>query len=194
MWILTVIATLTGVAGLALSLRNYRHMRHAPVRDNQAKIRSNLRQTLRLTDYHLLEKTINQLESRLPSDHIRGELIGLREYLVLHKDEFIAPTPKQIDTLVGTVDATLADYDAATRSPTDDSVFTPDGDKASRQRLIEDFALLRKQVRCIVNGINEIDKNAFSVRRQTALFKELERVDRPRIARAPSKPLEPSPG
>lgn len=174
MWIWTVIATITGLGGLALGLRNYRHMRHAPVRDKQAKVRSNLKQTLQLVDYHQLEKTINQLETRMPSPQIDDELRGLREYLLLHKDEFIAPTPDHLLALVETVDTTLADHDAARHLPIDDAILTPDGDAASRQRLQEDFALLRRQVRCIVDGINEIDKNAFSVRRQKDLFKMLQ--------------------
>ncbi|MCV7343792.1 hypothetical protein [Mycolicibacterium rhodesiae] len=177
MWILTVIATLTGVAGLTLSLRNYRHMKHAPVRDNQMKIRGNLRQTLLLTDYHHLEKALNQLESRLPSDRIKDELSSLREYLILRKDEFIAPTHEQISALVATIDTAISHYEAATGVPTDDSIFAPDGDKPARQQLKADLSLLRTQVRCIISGINEIDKNAFGIRRQIALFKELENVE-----------------
>lgn len=167
-----IIATI-GVLGFLLSIYNLWYARREPVRKNQSPKRLKLKETLHSLDFYKLDKVLGTLDNTIPSDRIKHELLDIKQYLQLSKDEFIAPTPDQLAGFVATIDQTLKDWDAATGTPQTDAIFRADGDKESREVLKRDFELLRRRIRYIVNGINRIEKSAMGERRQKREFRAL---------------------
>jgi hypothetical protein len=165
------------ISSLALVVSVYAvwFSRREPVRDSQSKIRKALKDTLHSLDFYRLDKAISTLGNTIPSSRYKEELLGIKQYLEMSMNEFIAPTPKQLKAFVGTIDKTLADWDKATGTPQTDAILRADGDKPSRELLQRDFELLRRDIRCIVDGINKINKSALVVGGQKRVFKELER-------------------
>jgi hypothetical protein len=167
----TPITATIGVLAFVLSLYNLWYSHREPVRKNQSATRLKLKETLHSLDFYRLDGVLGTLNNAVPSQRIKDELQSIKQYILMSKDEFIAPTPAQLAAFVGMIDQTLNDWDAATGTPQTDAVFRADGDKESREVLKRDFEQLRQRIRCIVNGINRIEKSALSERQQKWQFK-----------------------
>lgn len=169
-----MVATILSVIAIVFTWRNYVWTRYASVRENQAKLRGDLKDLLQPFDYWRIEKTLNQLETRPPSLNIEDDMLKVWEYLSYHKDEFVAPTPNQLQTLAATIETTRRMFKVFTGPPTDDRIFDEDYAKAQRQQLAKQFKRLRSDVRCVISGLNTIQKQVLSPRRQTKLFAALD--------------------
>jgi hypothetical protein len=115
----------------------------------------------------------------MPNDQTRAELGNLRDYLVEHMDEFIAPAPGQIGTLAKSLERACIVWEEMRHPPDDDSVFLADVEAAQRERLANALQAVHREMRCIIDGITEIEKRPLSLRKQRMQFKELERQSRP---------------
>lgn len=173
MWDFSVVATILSLIAIVFTWRNYVWTRYGGVRENQARIRGDLKDLLHPFDYWRIEKTLNQLQSRDPSSSIEEDLRKLGEYISFHKDEFVAPTPNQLQSLADSIDTTRRMYDATRAVPTDDRVFDADYQRSQRRELAKQFERLRVEVRCVVSGLNTIQKEVLSTRRQINLFAQL---------------------
>ncbi|ORW60113.1 hypothetical protein AWC20_09230 [Mycobacterium parmense] len=102
MWTVVVacISAAISLGALVLGLRNYLFTKYADVRKSQQQLRSELKDRLRPAKARL-EKALNQLTSRMPSDSIVDCLRDLRSYLRLEGDAFLAPSPRQLESLIG---------------------------------------------------------------------------------------------
>jgi hypothetical protein len=173
MWEFSGVATTLSVIAIVFTWRNYVWTRYASVRENQARIRADLKDLLHPFDYWRIEKTLNQLQSRHPSISIQEDLRKLGDYVSFHKDEFVAPTPNQLQTLADSIETTRRMYDATRAVPTDDRVFDGDYQHNQRRELAKQFERLRAEVRCVVSGLNRIQREVLSTRRQIKLFARL---------------------
>jgi hypothetical protein len=174
MLIFSVTGLVISVISIVITVRNYWWTRYASVRENQARLRFELRERLHPFDHWRIEKTLNQLRERSPSTSIEEDLRDLRDYISFHKDEFVAPTPDQLQTLADTIETTRRTYDATRQPPADDRTFDAEFDANQRKELTKQFERLRGQVRCVVAGLNGIQKKVLSTRKQIGLFKALD--------------------
>jgi hypothetical protein len=170
----SVIGLVISVVSIVITVRNYWWTRYASVRENQARLRFELKERLHPFDYWRIEKTLNQLRDRNPSTSIEEDLRNLRDHISFHKDEFVAPTPNQLQSLADTIETTRRAYDATRQPPTDDRIFDAEHEANQRKELIKQFERLRGEVRCVVAGLNEIQKKVLSTRKQIGLFKALD--------------------
>ncbi|WP_100458671.1 hypothetical protein [Mycobacteroides abscessus] len=168
-------AILISLCSLILSFTNYWHRRYAQVRESQTPLRNELRNNLHQFDYWRIEKILNQLQSRIPSTDIPGELRKLSESIALNKGSFVAPTPQQLQTLVDTFESTRAAFEETGEPPASDEVFDDGYQAKQRAGLIEHFTTLRRQIRCIVNGLDAIQTRPMTRRKQISQFKALNR-------------------
>lgn len=168
-----MVATTLSVIAIAFTARNYWWTRYAAVRENQAKLRADLKDRLHPFDFWRLEKTLNQLHSRSPSTSIEEDLRKLGEYISFHKDEFVAPTPDQLQILADTIETTRRMYDATRQPPTSDRVLDAAYEANEREELTKQFKRLRAEVRVVLLGLTQIQKKVLSTRQQIRLFKEL---------------------
>ena len=90
-----------------------------------------------------------------------------------HRGELVAPTPQQIDPVIKSIDAALVIWDQVTSVPENDDAFLVDVEKAERERLRDAFQVVLDQINCILNGLNQIELNVLSERKQVKLFNEL---------------------
>ena len=167
------IAAILGVLGFLLSLYNLWYSKRAPVRESQSAKRLILKAKLHSLDFYRLNHVLDVLSNTIPSHRIKDELQEIRQYVLMSKDEFIAPTPDQLAAFISVIDQTLNDWDAATGTPQTDAVLRVDGDKDSREVLKRDFEKLRGRIRCIVTGINRIEQKPTCERKQKRPFQEL---------------------
>lgn len=158
---------------LALGFANYQHARFAQVRESQTPLRNELRNSLHQFDHWRIEKILNQLRDRIPSQDVPGELHELAESIALRKGSFVAPTPQQLQTLVETFESTRQAVLKTQEPPTNDDVFREDYQAAQRTNLTEHFVELRRQIRCVVDGLDAIQTHALTRRKQIRQFKEL---------------------
>ncbi|MDQ1716499.1 MAG: hypothetical protein QOE89_452 [Pseudonocardiales bacterium] len=154
----SVIGLVISVVSIVITVRNYWWTRYASVRENQARLRFELKERLHPFDYWRIEKTLNQLRDRNPSTSIEEDLRNLRDHISFHKDEFVAPTPNQLQSLADTIETTRRAYDATRQPPTDDRIFDAEHEANQRKELIKQFERLRGEMRCVVAGLNEIQK------------------------------------
>jgi hypothetical protein len=122
MWAFTVIATISGLAGFGLSLRNYWLLRYKPIHERQTQLQGGLKKALRVVDQHHLEKTLNQLESGMPSQSGKEQLENLIQFVAPNKNDFIAPTPEQIDTFLASVQEAVTEWDHVLQPPGSDQI------------------------------------------------------------------------
>lgn len=169
------IAIAISLCSLTLGIANYQHARYAQVRESQTPLRNELRNNLHKFDYWRIEKILNQLDSRIPSSDVPDELYKLAESINLSKGSFVAPTPQQLQTLVETFKSTREAFLKTQEPPTNDEVFREDYQAAQRAKLSEHFVELRRQIRCIVDGLDAIQTHAMTRRKQIRQFKELNR-------------------
>lgn len=175
MWILTLIATATGAGGLVLGVRNYLHLRQSKIRDNQWEIRKDLRSTLRIIDYHQLRHYADRLkDGSMPPTTIEEDLRQLHKYLVQHQDEFIAPTPQQLESLIAATEVVIDNYVATRQPPTNDDMFKEGFEAGQCKRLLDDLNVIRGLIKATVDGVTAIEKKPLSVKKQVAQFKALD--------------------
>lgn len=174
----TYAAILISLASLFLGIVNYQYTRYAQVRDLQTPLRNELRNNLHRFDYWRIEKILNQLQDRIPSADVEAELRKLSESIALTKGSFVAPTPQQLQTLVDTFESTCAAFNETRTPPTSDEVF--DGGYQAKQRanLIEHFTVLRREIRCVVDGLDAIQTKPMTRRKQIKQFRALDRKAR----------------
>lgn len=173
MLVFSVTGLVISLISILITVRNYWWTRYAAVRENQANLRADLKNHLHPFDYWRIEKTLNQLRERPPSTDIEEDLRKLGEYISFHKDEFVAPTPQQLQTLADTIETTRRAYDATRQPPRDDRIFNAEYEASQRQELTRQFERLRGEMRCVVAGLNQIQKKVLSTRQQVRLFNEL---------------------
>jgi hypothetical protein len=174
MWIFTVIATVSGLGGLALGIRNYWLLRYKPVHERQTQLQTNLKKTLRLVNQHHFRVAVQQLEaSQMPSQSGKEQLESLVEMLRPHVNDYIAPTPDQIAAYIATVQAAANEWNNVLQPPGADRIFV-DGDADGRARLLARLKQVYDDTNCIVDGITTIEKKPLSARRQQKLFNALE--------------------
>ncbi len=104
------VAILISLGSVYVSYRAYQHAKYAPVREGQTPLRNKLRNELHEFDHYRIEKVLSQLQERIPSADIEGELRKLGESIALRKGSFVAPTPQQLQTLIDTIESTRAAY------------------------------------------------------------------------------------
>lgn len=174
MWTVVVacISAAISLGALVLGFRNYWFTKYADVRKSQQQLRSELKDRLRPAKARL-EKALNQLTSRMPSDSIVDCLRDLRSYLRLEGDAFLAPSPRQLESLIDSIDAALEKWEEVRRPPTDDSVFRVDVEADMRAEVSDRLQRLQRQINCVLAGLRKIDKNALLTRQQVKLFEEL---------------------
>ena len=168
-------AILISLASLVLGIVNYQYTRYAQVREFQTPLRNKLRNNLHRLDHWRIEKILNQLQDRIPSANIEGELHTLSESIALTKGSFVAPTPQQLQTLVDTFESTRAAFNETRTPPTSDEVFGAAYQAKQRAKLIEHFTALRREIRCVVDGLGAIQTKAMTRRKQIKQFKALDR-------------------
>ncbi len=173
MWVFTVIATISGLAGLGLGLRNYWLLRYKPVHERQMQLQAGLKKTLRPMDEHHLEKSLNQLPTRMPSPSGKEQLENLIEFLRPHVNDYIAPTPEQMHVFLADLRAAVNEWDSILQPPGTDQIFV-DGDPEGRARLADRLERVRSDTRCIVDGITQIEKKPLGTRKQQRLFSALD--------------------
>ncbi len=173
MWFFTVIATMSGLAGLGLSLRNYWLLRYKPVHERQMQLQTGLKKVLRLMDEHHLAKSLNQVGSRMPSKSGKEQLENLIEFLRPHVNDYIAPTPAQIHAFLADIRVAVDEWDNILQPPSSDQIFV-DGDREGRERLAALLETVRSDTRCIVDGITQIEKKPLGTRKQQRLFSALD--------------------
>lgn len=100
--VLSIIATFSGVTGTFYGVRGFRYARGASVRANQEKLRGELKEIL--SRQGRIIKAMNQLHTRMPSSLFPEELAKLRSDLIRVKDHLLAPTPAQLQKLIGSVE------------------------------------------------------------------------------------------
>ena len=170
--VLSIIATFSGVTGTFYGVRGFRYARGASVRANQEKLRGELKEIL--SRQGRIIKAVNQLHTRMPSSLFPEELAKLRSDLIRVKDHLLAPTPAQLQKLIGSVEGAQRTYKEITSLPTDDSIFLADVEKKQRMRLKQDLEEITKQINVLLNGLVRIDQKTLTPRKQRKLFKKLE--------------------
>lgn len=173
MWVFTVVATISGLTGLGLSLRNYWLLRYKPIHERQTQLQTGLKKALRLVDEHHLEKALNQVRSQMPSQSGKEQLENLIEFLRPHVNDYIAPTPEQIRAFLVDIRAAVDEWDNILQPPGSDQIFV-DGDREGRERLAARLEKVRSDTRCIVDGITQIEKKPLGTRKQQRLFSALD--------------------
>lgn len=174
--IVSYAAILISLGSLVLGIVNYQYARYAYVRDSQTPLRNELRNNLHRFDYWRIEKILNQLQDRIPSADVGDELRKLSESIALTKGSFVAPTPRQLQTLVDTFESARAAFDQTRTPPTSDAVFDDDYQATQRANLTSHFTDLRREIRCVVNGLDEIQTKPMTRRKQIKQFKALDRT------------------
>ncbi len=169
------VAILISLGSLYVSYRAYQHAKYAPVREGQTPLRNELRNELHKFDYYRIEKVLNQLQERIPSADIDGELRNLGESIALRKGGFVAPTPLQLQNLINTIEATRTACYEARQPPKTDAVFEHGYQATQRKMLTEQFTALRHQIRCVVEGLDAIQAKPMSPAKQIKQFKALGR-------------------
>ena len=169
------VAILISLGSLYVSYRAYQHAKYAPVREGQTPLRNELRNELHKFDYYRIGKLLNQLQERIPSADAEGELRKLGESIALRKGSFVAPTPQQLQTLIDTIESTRAAYDETRQPPKTDAAFGDGYQATQRKMLTERFTALRRQIRCVVGGLDAIQTKPMSPPKQIKQFKELDR-------------------
>jgi hypothetical protein len=124
-------------------------------------------------DQHHLEKALNQLESGMPSQSGKEQLENLIQFVAPSKDDFIAPTPEQIDAFLTSVREAVAEWDDILQPPGSDRIFV-DGDAEGRQLLKDRLHKVRSDIQCIVDGVTAIEKKPHGARKQKRRFNALE--------------------
>jgi hypothetical protein len=79
-----------------------------------------------------------------------------------------------LQTLADTIETTRRAYDATRQPPADDRIFDAEYEANQRKELTKQFERLRGEVRCVVAGLNEIQKKGLSTRKQIGLFRALD--------------------
>lgn len=137
------------------------------------QLQAGLKKALRLMDEHHLEKSLNQVRSRMPSQSGKEQLENLIELLRPHVNDYIAPTPAQIRAFLADIRAAVDEWDDILQPPGSDQIFV-DGDRDRRERLAARLEQVRSDTRCIVDGITQIEKKPFGTRKQQRLFSALD--------------------
>jgi hypothetical protein len=133
MWVFTVVATISGLGGLGLSLRNYWLLRYKPIHERQAKLQEGLKKTLAMMNEHHFSKAVNQLRAnQMPSQQKKEQLENLIELLSPQVNDYIAPTPPQIAAYLATVRAAVDEWENVLTPPGSDQIFV-DGDAEGRR-------------------------------------------------------------
>lgn len=172
MWVFTAIATISGLAGLGLSLRNYWLLRYKPVHERQAQLQAGLKKALRVMDEHHLRKALDQVRSQMPSQSGKEQLENLIEFLRPHVNDYIAPTPEQISAFLIDVRAAVDEWENILQPPGSDQIFV-DGDREGRERLAARLETVRDDIRCLIDGITQIEKKPLGTSKQQRLFNAL---------------------
>ena len=173
--IVSYAAILISLGSLVLGIVNYQYTRYAYVRDLQTPLRNELRNNLHRFDYWRIEKILNQLQDRIPAADVGDELRKLSESLALTKGSFVAPTPRQLQTLVDTFESARAAFDETRIPPTSDEVFDGGYQANQRENLTNHFTALRRDIRCVVSGLDAIQSKPMTRRKQIKQFKALDR-------------------
>lgn len=174
MSIFTVIATVSGLGGLALGIRNYWLLRYRPVHERQTQLQTNVKKALRLVNQHHFRVAVQQLEAnQMPSQSGKEQLENLAEMLRPHVNDYIAPTPEQIAAYIATVQAAVDEWNNVLQPPGSDRIFV-DGDADGRARLLARVKRVYDDTNCIVDGITTIEKKPLGTRKQQKLFKALD--------------------
>jgi hypothetical protein len=175
------VSLVIGGSGLALSFRNYKWTQHAHVRDNQGKLRIGLYKTLKLMDFHHIEKALNQLGQRMPSNATRDEWWSLNQLILQDKDRYVAPSPQQLETLASSLKRAYDLYDELVHPADQPGLTLGDVPGEGRGQLADQLRLIRRQIQSVLDGINTIDQNALSVKKQRALFSDLDGANPPAL-------------
>jgi hypothetical protein len=188
MWVFTVIATISGLAGFGLSLRNYWLLRYKPIHERQAKLQEGLKKMLTIVNEHHFSKAVNQLRSnQMPSQQGKEQLENLIEFLRPHVNDYIAPTPPQVAAYLATVRAAVEEWDYVLTPPGSDRIFV-DGDADGRARLLARLEKVQDDTQTVIDGITTIQKKPLGTRKQQRLFSALET---PRLQPALPTPSRP---
>lgn len=169
-----VVTVVGGAAGIYFPWRRHVISKRAPVHADQAERHKALKETLHSFDTHRLEPALKQLETGPAPTSIEADLREVRDYVLYHDDDFIAPTRDQMRQFASTIEAARRAYDE-TRIPKSDLIFDEDYQREERERVARHLLLVREQARVVVSGINAITKNPFmSERKQVKLFRNVE--------------------
>jgi hypothetical protein len=76
-----------------------------------------------------------------------------------------------LQSLADTIETTRRAYDATRQPSADDRIFDSECEANQRKELTKQFERLRGEVRCVVAGLNEIQKTVLSTHKQIGLFK-----------------------
>lgn len=174
--IVSYTAILISLASLVLGIANYQYTHYAYVRDLQTPLRNELRNNLHRFDYWRIEKILHQLQDRIPSADVGDELRTLSESIALTKGSFVAPTPRQLQTLVDTFESARAAFDQTRTTPTSDVVFDASYQATQRANLANHFTALRREIQCVVGGLDAIQTRPMTRRKQIKQFKALDRA------------------
>lgn len=155
---------------VGLDLWKASRARWEPIRAAQWVKQQNLRDRLHNVEHHVTTAREELISRPLPDEQVRAVLLDLQRFLLRHKDEFIAPTPEQLERLASTVKDALLTWEESEQTPLDDSILTEEGELRERGWLSDDLLAVSQQVRFMIDHINLVERKPMGLRKQARLF------------------------